>query len=112
VPYVYSVAFSPANASVVALATTNGVYLSIDGGISWLSAQGNLITPWISGVQWNGSTLYVSTYGEGVEWAALSSLLPTPIPEFPSSLVFLTTMAGAMVALFVERKLGHDRNPV
>ena len=70
-------AFEP-NTSYVAAATTGGIFVSPDLGATWFDITRNAISTAFSGVQWSGSYLYASTYGEGV--------LRLPIPPPPQNL--------------------------
>ena len=52
--------------SLVALATSTGIYLSVDQGASWSSIDANATSTFFTGVAWSGNYLYASTFGEGV----------------------------------------------
>ena len=47
-------------------ATQNGIYVSTDLGTSWQPISYNLLSGDITGVTFRNSSLYISTYGEGV----------------------------------------------
>ncbi len=50
----------------VVVTTTNGAYLSADGGSNWRRIDNELTTHHISGAHWLEHHLYLATYGEGI----------------------------------------------
>ncbi len=52
--------------SLLALATSTGIYLSKDLGDTWQNITVNAISTYFSDVAWDSGFLYAATYGEGV----------------------------------------------
>lgn len=52
--------------SMVALATSTGIYLSMNQGTSWNSIDANAISNFFTAVAWSNNYLYASTFGQGV----------------------------------------------
>ena len=62
--------------SVLAMATTNGAYVSRDLGATWHDVTGNSISRYFTDVAWDGSYLYSSSFGSGVQRASVSFSSP------------------------------------
>lgn len=80
--------------SVLAMATTNGVYVSSDLGATWRDVSGNSISRFFTDVAWDGSSLYSSSFGSGVQRATVTTAAPRrrsgAAPLAPSAPVPLT----------------------
>ncbi len=62
--------------SVLAMATTNGAYVSWDLGVTWHDVTGNSISRYFTDVAWEGAFLYSSSFGSGVQRSPVSFSLP------------------------------------
>jgi hypothetical protein len=59
--------FNPQSSTpILALATTAGLYLSGDAGVTWTQVDTNTITHFFDGLAWQNGYLYASTIGQGI----------------------------------------------
>ena len=75
-PAVWQISFAPGGGLAVA-ATSNGLYALRSGSSNWTSIRANAAPFMFTGIAWASGNLYVSTMGEGVVEAPISSL-PSP----------------------------------
>jgi photosystem II stability/assembly factor-like uncharacterized protein len=61
--------------SMLALATSSGIYVSTDVGDHWQDVTANSVPSYFSDVAWDGAYLYAATFGAGVLRAPVSSLI-------------------------------------
>ena len=62
----FAVAYDPSGSGLAAAAHWDGIYLSSDNGGHWVSAQGNAASIAFTGIKWANSSVYATTFGEGV----------------------------------------------
>lgn len=62
----FAVAYDPSGSGLAAAGHWDGIYLSSDNGGHWASAQGNAIPLNFTDVKWANSSIYATTFGQGV----------------------------------------------
>ena len=62
----FAVAYDSSGSGLAAAARWDGIYLSSDNGAHWVRAQGNALPIAFTDVKWANSSVYATTFGEGI----------------------------------------------
>ena len=91
---VYALLVAPAAPDTVVAGTTNGVFISADGGVTWGTTSLTYMTRGLA-YDPHGNTLYAATYGGGVHF--FRGTLWQAVPDSPSA------ARGVCLGLDVQR---------
>ncbi len=91
--YVIDLAFSPDSSTIVA-GTADGIYASTPSRSSWANVSGNAVPNVFDDVAFSGSTVYASTYGEGIVSIPLSAVESAAASAPPPLSITTTSLGG------------------